>query len=75
MILCDLEIRAQLVTCYKDGDRHALLAANIYDPLYYAFSTDSGPVDVNYWAGKDYAREAAAYERLQPAQLDSVPKY
>ncbi len=67
---------AQLVTCYKDGDRHTLLVAKIYDPLYYAFCGDlGGPVDVNLWADKDYAREAAAYERLQPAQLDFVPKY
>lgn len=67
---------AQLVTCYKDGDRHTLLVAKIYVPLYYAFCGDmSGPTDVTFWADNDYAREAAAYERLQPAPHGFVPLF
>lgn len=67
---------AQLVTCYKDGDRHTLLVAKIYDPLYYDFGVAlPSPSDVNWYADTHYVNEVAAYRRLQLAQLDFVPKY
>ncbi|KAJ0120031.1 hypothetical protein J7T55_000884 [Diaporthe amygdali] len=62
------EAGAQVVVCTvaKDGKSPFEAVAKIFDALYYRFSHSiaSRPRDVTAEADKDYAAEAAAYERL-----------
>lgn len=66
---------AQVVMCHIDSDKQHVLAAKIYDALYYSYFDDWGPVDVTWNADRDYSKETAAYERLHPAGLEGVPRY
>lgn len=62
----------------EEGEGEMVVAAKIYDPLYYSFANRIAthtPEDVVRIADGEYAREATAYERLERVSGRSLPQH